>query len=141
MAIRTEIAATAPAVIGAIRIGTEVRAGVDSASASSGEGKKGRWRARRLRAFVGSLLTGLAERFVEESGEGFGLFGAFALALVKCQGRLRSTRWVVEQSDMDEETDQHESDQQELVKQWVGCHDNVPFPDGERRLLYRIPSR
>jgi hypothetical protein len=28
---------------------------------------------------------------------------------------------------MDEEADQHESDQQELVKQQVGCHYGDPF--------------
>ena len=42
---------------------------------------------------------------------------------------------------MAHEADPHESDQQELVKHQVRYHDSVPFPDGERRLLYRIDSR
>jgi hypothetical protein len=103
MPIGADVAASEPAVVGAIRIGTEVSLGVDSAPASSGEGNQGRGRARRRGAFVGSLLTGLAERFVEESAEGFGLFGAFTPALVGFKGRLRRTGWVVGQPDMDEE--------------------------------------
>ena len=39
---------------------------------------------------------------------------------------------------MDDEADQHESDQEELVKQQVRCHDDVPFHGDERRRLYRI---
>jgi hypothetical protein len=60
MPIRAKVAASKPAVVGAIRSGTEVRAGVDRASASSREGNEGRWRAGRLEAGIGSLFTDLA---------------------------------------------------------------------------------
>ena len=65
MPIGADVAASEPAVIGAIVIRTEVRQGVDGAPASSGEGEQRRWRAGRLGARIGSLLTGFAERFVD----------------------------------------------------------------------------
>jgi hypothetical protein len=96
--------------------------GVDDASASPGEDYYRRWRARRFAAGIGLLLTGLAQRFVDESRKGCGFDGTFASALVGFGGCFGRTGWVVGQADMDEEADQHESDQQELVKQRVGCH-------------------
>jgi hypothetical protein len=39
---------------------------------------------------------------------------------------------------MGKEAEQHESDEQELVKQQVRCHDDVPSHRDERRRLYRI---
>jgi hypothetical protein len=71
---------------------------------------------------IGSLFTGLAQRFVEQSGKGLGFFGAFASALVEFEWWLGHGEWLVGQPDMDEEADYHESDQQELGKQQVGCH-------------------
>jgi hypothetical protein len=60
------------------------------------------------------LLTRFAERFVEISRERFGSFGALVAGLVGLEGR-RS--WMIRPPDMDHDTDQHESDQQQLVKQ------------------------
>jgi hypothetical protein len=48
---------------------------------------------------------------------------------------------MIKPPDMHDEANQHERDQEELVKQQMRSHDNAPFPDGERRLLYRIDSR
>jgi hypothetical protein len=76
---------------------------------------------------MGSLCTGLTQRFMDQSGEGLRFFGASALAPMGFGGRLGRTGRVVGQPDMDEETDQHESDQQELEKQQVGCHCGAPF--------------
>src|SRR5690349_17421414 len=76
VAIGPNVAAPAPAVIGAIRIGTKMRVRVDGAPASAGEGDDGWWGPRCLGAGGGILLTGLAQRFVDQSGEGFGRFGA-----------------------------------------------------------------
>jgi hypothetical protein len=62
MPIGAEVAASEPAVIGAIRVGTEMRVRIDGAPSPSREAQDGRWRAgRRLRAWIGPLLTGLAE--------------------------------------------------------------------------------
>jgi hypothetical protein len=88
MPIRAAVAAAEPAIGGAIRIGTDVRLEVGSALASSGQDKQGRWRARHLGAFVGSLLPGHAERFVNEPGKGLGRFGAFATRRVELTGHL-----------------------------------------------------
>ena len=55
--IRTDIAASEPAVIGAIVIRTAGLRGVDGASAPAGEGAERRWRPWRLGAALGILLT------------------------------------------------------------------------------------
>jgi hypothetical protein len=57
MPIGADITPSEPAVIRTIRIGTEVRWGVDSASASSGESEERRWRAGGLGTRIGTLLT------------------------------------------------------------------------------------
>jgi hypothetical protein len=93
-----------------------VRSGIDSASASSREGDEGRWRAGRLEAGIGPVLTGLAQRCVDEPGERLEFFGASASALIGLAERFGRTGWVVGQPDMDDEADQHESDHEELVK-------------------------
>ena len=117
MSIGADIAAAQPAMVGTIRLWTEVRVGVDSPSATSGATDDRRWEARRLGLRIGSLCTGCAQRFVEESGEEFGLFDASASALTGLGGRCGRTRRVVRPHDVHEEADQHESDQQEWVKQ------------------------
>ena len=78
---------------------------------------------------------------MDESRKGFGFFGALASGGVWLEGRPGRGTWMIRPPDMHEEANQHESDQEELVKQQIRSHDNVPFPDGERRLLYRIDSR
>lgn len=86
----------------------------------------------------GSLRTGLAQRCADQPGNGLGFFGAFAPALVRCEGRLGHWEWLVGQPDMDEETDEDESNHEELVKQRVRRHDAVLFHGDERGPFYRI---
>jgi len=114
-------------MVGAIWSGAEVRLGVDNAPTSAGEADEGRWEARCLGLRIGSLFTGCAQRFVEESGERFGLFDASASALMGLGGRCGRTRWVVRPHDVHEEADQHESNQQQVVKQRCGYHWERPF--------------
>jgi hypothetical protein len=136
--IRTDVAASEPAMIGAIVIRTEVLRGVDGASAPSGEGEESRWRPCRLGAGIAALRTGLAERFVDESGKGLRLFGACASALGGYEGQLGHGEWLVGQPDMDKETDEDESHHEELVKQRIRRHDAVLCHGGERGPLYCI---
>ena len=75
---------------------------------------------------------------MDESREGFRLFGALASGLARREERLGRGTWMVRPPDMHEEADQHESDQEELVQQQVRCHDEVPFHGDERRQFYRI---
>jgi hypothetical protein len=75
---------------------------------------------------------------VDETREGFRLFEALASGLVRLEERLGRGTWMVRPPDMHEEANQHESDQEELVKQQGRCHDEVPFHGDERRQLYRI---
>jgi len=138
MPIGADVAASKPAVIGTIRLRTEVSVGIDGALAPSSEADERRWRAGCLRACIGPLLTGLAQRFVDEPGERLGRCGAFTPGLVRLEGRLEGGAGIVGSPDMDEEADQHESDHEELVKQKVRRHDEVLFHGDERRRLYRI---
>ena len=127
MPIGADVAAAEPAMVGTIRLGTEVRVGVDSAPAASGEGDEGRWRARRLGAYIGSLLTGLTQRFVDQSGErvwvlwsvGVGAYwvrGAFGAR----GGLSGNPTWMRRQINT-------RATSEELVKQQVGCHDESPL--------------
>ena len=87
MAVRADIAAPKPAVIRAIRIGTEMRLGVDSALAAPREDHD-RWRrAGSLEARIETVLTGFTQRLVDVSGEGFGFFGALASRFKRFSGR------------------------------------------------------
>ena len=115
--ISTDVAASEPAVIGAIRIGTEMSVRIDGAPSPSREAHEGRWRAGcRLRAWIGPLLTGLAEGFVDQSSEGFGFCGAFASVLVGFKGQRERGGWLVGPPDMNQETENEQSNQKELVK-------------------------
>jgi len=62
------------------------------------------------------VLTGLAQRFVEQSRKGFACFGALALGLIRLERSMQCGSRSVGPPDMDEEADQHENDQEELVK-------------------------
>ena len=114
--IGAEVAASEPAVVGAIGLRTEVRVGVDGAPASSGESDDRRGLTRCLGASIGSLLTGLAQRFVHQPGKGLGFLRASASAFIGCEGRLGLGEWHVRQPDMDEEADEDERHHEELVK-------------------------
>jgi hypothetical protein len=116
MAIGTEVPVTKPAVVGTIRIGTEVRSGVDRPPTASGKEKQGRGRARRCGAFGGVLLTSLAERFMEEAGEGFERCGALATRRIRRAGYPRGDAGIVGPPHVNDTAEHHESDQQELVK-------------------------
>ena len=75
MPIGADVATAAPPRVGAIRIGAEVRVGVDGAPTASGEVDEGRWGAWRCGACIGPLFTGLTQRFVDQPGKGLGFFG------------------------------------------------------------------
>jgi hypothetical protein len=84
------------------------------------------------------VLTDLAQRFVKISGERFGLFGAFASELVRLRRRRRGGDLIIGPTDMDDETEEHESDHENLVKQQGRRHDEVLFQGDERDSFYRI---
>src|SRR5262245_16162777 len=114
---------------------------IDGAPSPSRAAHEGRWRAgRRLRAWIGPLLTGRAEGFVDQSSEGFGFCGAVASVLVGCKGQWGRGGWLVGPPDMNQETENEQSNQKVLVKQDALNHDDAPFHDDERRLFYRIHS-
>ena len=80
MPIGADVAAAEPAVIGSNRdpdrsaheVSTVRRRPRVKVITGGGD-------ARRLGARIGALLTGLAERFVDEPGKGFGFFGALCV--------------------------------------------------------------
>jgi hypothetical protein len=60
------------------------------------------------------VLTGFTERWVDEAGKRLRCFGTPASAWLS--RRFRHTGRVVGQPDMDDEAEQHKSNEQELVK-------------------------
>jgi hypothetical protein len=111
MPVGADIPPGEPAMIRAIRIGTEVRWSIDSASASSGEGEERRWRTGGFGTRIGTLLTSVTERFVDEASEGFRRFGAGSSGLVRREGPVRCGPGMVGPPDMDNEEAYYESDQ------------------------------
>jgi hypothetical protein len=77
---------------------------------------------------------------VDVSREWFGLFGTLTSGLIRLERPGRGSSGRIGPPDVDQQADQHQSDQEKLVKQDVGYHDKASFPDGERRLFYRIDS-
>jgi hypothetical protein len=73
-------------------------------------------------------------------GKGLGSFDASTSALMGLGGRCGCTRRVVRPHDVHEEADQHESDQQELVKQRGGYHWEPPSHQSEIGVFYLIDS-
>src|SRR5262249_31689281 len=98
----------------------------------------GRWRAGRLASCIGPQRIGLAERFVEEPSEGFWLFGAFTPGLVGLEGPVKYGPGMVRPPEMDHKENQHESDQEELVKSQVRGNNDVLFHGDEKGQFYRI---
>src|SRR5262245_11507615 len=133
MAVGANIATPEPAVIRAIVIGTELPRGVDGAPASPREDDHRRWRARGFETSIEPLLTGLTQGFVDISGEGFGVFGPLAPGFGRLERPLECRTSRGRAPDMHEETDQHESDNEKLLKQHVRSHNGVSFHERERR--------
>src|SRR5262245_66167035 len=95
---------------------------IDGAPASACAGDDGWWRPWRFGSRVGLLLTGLTERLVDQSGEGFGFFGTSASAWLGFKRRFRHMGRVVGQPDMNQQAEHHESGQQAWVKERIACH-------------------
>ena len=117
VAIGANIATAEPALISAIVIWTEVSRGVDRTRTSPGEDHHRRWRARGFGTRIELLLTRFAERFVDISRERFGHFGAPTAGFMGLERHLGCGTSRVRPPDMNEETDQHESDHEKLIKQ------------------------
>jgi hypothetical protein len=132
----TDGATAEPPMRGAIRSGAAVRAGGDDRPPSSGEADEGRGGARRCGAGIAPRRPGLAQRFVEQPGQGLGFCGALASALVGCEGRLGHGAWLVGPSAMEEQTDAHASNDEELLTHRVRRHDESLFPRGARGPFY-----
>ena len=109
--------------------------GVDGAPAASGEGDHGWRRPGRFGAFISPLLTGLAKRFVDQTGERLGFFGTSTSRRMRLQGRIGYTGWVSGQAHMKQQADQYESDQQEL--NWLRVLDAAE----RSQVDHRIPQQ
>jgi hypothetical protein len=116
MPVRAQVAVSEPAVIEAILIRTAVRLRVDRSTPSSGEEHQRGRLTRRFEMCLEALLTGRTQRFAEESGERPGLFGALALGLIRLEGRLKWRGWIIAPPDMEPTIEEHQSDEQELIK-------------------------
>ena len=105
------ITAVEPAGIRAILIRTEVPRGVDRTRTSPGADHYRRGRAGRLGMRIEPWLTDLAKGVMDISGERLGFFGAPAAGFAGLEGRLRWGTGMVRPPDMDEETNQDQSNQ------------------------------
>jgi hypothetical protein len=116
MTVSVDIAAPKPAVIRAIRIGTAMRLGVDSALAAPSEDHDRGRRAGRLGARIETVLTGFTQRLVDVSGERCGFFGALTSGFKGLNRRWRCGPERVEPPDMDDQADQHEGSEEKLIE-------------------------
>src|SRR5262249_26211179 len=105
MSIGADVPPRAPAVIGALRLRTELLLRADRVSASSGEDHARGWRAGRRGTSIKVLLTRVAQGSVDESRERWRVFGTLAWGLVRLAGALRSGPGIVGPPDMHEEAD------------------------------------
>jgi hypothetical protein len=76
---------------------------------------------------VGPVLAGFTERLWDETGKGLRFFGTPTPAWLGLKRRFGHKGQVVGQCDMNQQANQHERDQQELVKQRIESHGAVPF--------------
>ncbi len=74
---------------------------------------------------VGSLLTGVTQGFVDQPGKGFGFFQEFLGGLTGLERLLGVGASILAPPEMKEDTDEHQGDQQEFVKQEVWDHDGA----------------
>src|SRR5713101_7737957 len=126
MAIGAEIAPSHPTTIGTVRVGAEMRGGVDLTAAPS-RGHDARWRgAGCLRVEVAGVLTGVAVRLGGEARKGCDL--TVALWHWGCGFRCRRAHGggVAWPHPMEHEAQPHQGDQHQLVKKEMGDHGKTP---------------
>jgi hypothetical protein len=100
--------------------------GVDGAPPSPREGEDGGRGGRSLRTGLHGSLTRVAERLVEESREGFGLFTSFLGGFGGCGScRARSVP-TPEPHPQQEHAEPQQCQELEVVKEPIGSH-SVPF--------------
>ena len=138
MAVGPQVAEAQPAGGRTIRGGTAVGWRSDGAPASSRAGDHGRRGSWCLGSGVGPVRTGCTSWWGDETGKGRGFFGTPASAWLGLERCVRHTGWVVGQPDMDEEAEQHKSNEQALVKYQGRRHDAVLFHGEERAPVYRF---
>ena len=139
--MRPAVAPSAPAVRGASgRRPAELRGGA-GAAAPAGAGAESRGRPWRLGAGSGARRPGRAARWGAPPGTGLGCWGVGAAPRGGGAGPVRCGPGMGGPPNREDAADEDERDQEALGKQHVRCHDNVPFPAGERRLFSWRDSR
>src|SRR5262249_37410345 len=125
MAIGAEIAPAHPALVRTVRIGTELRRGVDLAVAPP-RGHEARWRGGRWLGVRGTTVrTGVARRFVGEARKGCGLTGV--LGPWGWGGQwCRARGGVARPRPLEHNPQPDECDQRELVEEQRRYHGNTP---------------
>jgi hypothetical protein len=83
-------------------------------------------------------LTGITQRFVDETRKGFGFMGAFALWQSRLKGPLVFDGLITGPSDVEHETGPQEGDEQERIEQQVRDHDIALSHRGEMSRSYPI---
>src|SRR5262249_6358491 len=126
MAIGAEIAPADPAAIGTVRVGAEMRGGVDLTTAPSRHDDAW-WRScGGVQVGISGVLTGVAKRLGGMAHKGFRLAATHA-------ARWCGWRWCRLRSDtvawphpLEHETQPHQSDEHQLVVNERGEHGTIP---------------
>src|SRR5262249_15609617 len=126
MAIGAEIAPAHPAPIGTVRIGAEVRRGVDLTSSSPRRYKTRGRRRGGVRARVRGVLTGVTVRLGGEACKGVRLAAALWWWGCGLQWRRARGSGVTWPHPLEHDAQPHQGDQHQLVEKELGDHGKTP---------------
>ena len=135
-----DVTTAVPAVVGVIESRTAPLLRGDGATVSPCTNQSRGWRAECHGTSTERLLTRVAQRLRDKAKQGSEAVARLRRRVGRGRG-LRSDAGSVGSPDMDEEAEQPESDQEELGKPQVWCHDKVPSHRDERRPFYRSHLR
>src|SRR5215813_12439878 len=117
--VGAEVAASQPIVVGTIQVWTELILAVDRALAALCIGEQRRRRTRCLVTGFCGLVTGGTQRFVEQTGKGFGLARALRSGWARLEESWSNASARARPKGLEHETQTGQGNQQELIKQKV----------------------
>src|SRR5215831_18839248 len=117
--VGTAVAASQPPVVGPIQVGTELILAVNRALAAPCIGDERWWRPRCLVSGCCGLFTGGTQRFVEQTGKGFGLARTFRAGWTRLEESWSNASAHARPKGMEHATQTGQGNQQELIKHKV----------------------
>src|SRR5712691_9728308 len=117
--VGADVAASQSPVVGAIQVGTELLLAVNRALAAPCIGDQRRRRTRCLVTGCCGLFTGGTQRFVEQTGKGFGLARACRSGWARLEESWSNASARARPQGLEHDTQTDQGNQQELIKQKV----------------------